>query len=188
MNQLRVMSFFLAAFLFATTVSADRAPESESIMIQQRNGAYELTVPVSRLVATIPRGDLVPVKNSSAAEESPQYFILEDDTLHLIISGWFVAEQGFPGFREYWEDRTNQWRDNGRPTPQAVSFARISGWDAILYDLATPFAANSHISAHWVQAGTWIDLHLSITSDRTTTENRAKLKSVLKTIQVRQKE
>lgn len=182
------MFFFLVVSFFATTATADRVPESESIIIQQRNGAYELTVPASRLVATIPRGDLVLIKNSSAAEESPRYFILEDDTLHLIISGWFEAEQAFPGVREYWEDRTNQWRNTGRPTPQAVSFARISGWEAILYDLPLPFGANSHISAHWVQAGTWIDLHLSITSDRTTTENRAKLKSVLKTVQIRQKE
>lgn len=188
MSQLRALLFFSATLLFATTASADRFPESESIMIKQRDGVYELTVPVSRLIATIPRGDLVLPKNSAVAAGSPQYFILKDETLHLIISGWFVAEQGFPGVREFWEDRTNQWRDNGLPSPQAVSFARISGWDAILYDLSTPFGTNSHISAHWVQAGTWIDLHLSTTSDRTTTENRAKLKSVLKTVQVRLKE
>lgn len=188
MSQLRALLFFSATLLFATTASADRFPESESIMIQQRDGVYELTVPASRLIATIPRGDLVLPTNSSAAEGSPRYFILKDDTLHLIISGWLVPGQGFPGIREFWADRTNQWRDNGRPAPEAVSFARISGWDAILYDLSTPFGTNSHISAHWVQAGTWIDLHLSITSDHTTTENRAKLKSVLKTVQIRQKE
>ena len=59
---------------------------------------------------------------------------------------------------------------------------------ALLYDMALPGGSNSHLRAHWVQAGTWIDLHLSITSQRTSAENRALLKSVLKSIRVRQKE
>lgn len=57
-----------------------------------------------------------------------------------------------------------------------------------MYDMALPFGANSHIRAHWVQAGTWIDLHLSITTERTIDENRAVLKRVLKSISVKQKQ
>ena len=69
-----------------------------------------------------------------------------------------------------------------------MSFAKISDWEAVLYDMALPFGSNSHIRAQWVQAGTWIDLHLSITSDLTIAENRTKLKRVLKSISVRLKE
>ena len=69
-----------------------------------------------------------------------------------------------------------------------MSIARYSDWEAVIYDIETPFGSNSNIRANWVQAGTWIDLHLSITSNRPPAENRAKLKSVLKSVRVRQKE
>ena len=54
--------------------------------------------------------------------------------------------------------------------------------------MPTPFGSNAHIRAHWLQAGTWVDLHLSLTSERTARENHAQLKRVLKAIRVRQEE
>ena len=114
--------------------------------------------------------------------------MLEDAAQSLIISGWFEPDPDYPGITIFWEGQLKQWRDGGLPEPQAVSIARISDWDAVIYDMALPFARNSHIRAHLVQAGTWIDLHLSITSLGTTGQNRAKLKSALKAIRIRQKE
>lgn len=158
------------------------------IDIQQRNGAYELTVPASRLAITIPRGNLILKADAPGSVANPRYFFFEDDTQHMIVSGWFEPDPGFPGIAKFWEDQTKTWRENGLPEPHAVSVARISDWEAVIYDMALPFGHNSHIRAHWVQAGTWIDLHLSITSEDTSSENRAKLRRTLKSIQVRQKE
>lgn len=188
MSQPRISRFIVAVLLLAAPVAAADVPEYESIAVQQRNGAYEMTVPVSRLVVSIPRGDLVLDKDATGGVKSPRYFYLKDDSQHLIISGWFDAEQGFSGIREFWEGETKQWLDNGHLQPQDVSFAKYSGWDAVLYDIPTPFGSNSHIRAHWLQAGMWIDLHLSITSGRPPAENRATLKSALKAIRVRLKE
>ena len=88
-----------------------------------------------------------------------------------------MPAQGFSGIREFWESETAQWRAMGLPDPQAVSFARYSDWEAVIYDIAFPSGSNTHIRAHWVQAGTWIDLHLSISTDRPIAENREKLKA-----------
>jgi len=41
--------------------------------------------------------------------------------------------------------------------------------------------------AHWVQAGTLIELHLSTTTRQSSAENRRKLKSLLRAIAVAQK-
>ena len=188
MRTLRTLFLVFFLLLLASTSDAARGPNPESIFTQQTKGSYELTVPVSNLVAIIPRGDLVLGSNPTMAVENPRYFFLEDAAQQLIISGWFEPEQGFLGLKEFWEGEKAKWRERGQPDPQAVSFARISDWEVVLYDMTLPTGSNSHIRAHWVQAGTWIDLHLSITSERTPAENRKKLKSILKAVQIRQKE
>jgi hypothetical protein len=180
------MGLWVAALGIASTTLAAGKPEA--IEIRQRNGAYELTVPASRLVAIIPRGDLVLQENSQARNQDPGYFFLEDKAQGLIVSGWFEPDPDLPSLQTFWEGQTKQWRDMGLPKPQAVSFARISDWDAIIYDVALPSGSNSHIRARWVQAGTWIDLHLSITAERPSGECRKLLKAALKAIRVREKE
>ena len=178
----------LFMLLLAPTTDAARGPDPKSIFTQQTKDSFELTVPASKLVASIPRGDLVMGRNPSGEVENARYFFLEDEARQMIISGWFEPEQAFPGLKELWARDTAKWKSAGLPAPLAVSFARISDWEAVLYDMQLAAGSNSHIRAHWVQAGTWLDLHLSITSDRSPAENRRNLKSVLKAIRVRQKE
>ena len=175
-------SLLLAAIAMAAAVDA-----AASVEIRQRDGAYEMTVPASQLVVSIPRGTLVPGRIPPEKADDPNYFMLEDEAQNLILSGWIVPAQGFTGVREFWESETAKWRAMGLPAPQAVSFARYSDWEAIVYDIAFPTGSNTHIRAHWIQAGTWVDLHLSITSYATPIENRAKLKALLKSVSVRLK-
>lgn len=175
----------IVLLLASTAIATGTATASATI--QQREGAYEMTVPASGLVVSIPRGALAPGKIPPEKADDPDYFMLEDEAQNLIVSGWIVPAQGFSGIREFWESETAQWRAMGLPAPQAVSFARYSDWEAVIYDITFPSGSNTHIRAHWVQAGTWIDLHLSTTTYATPVENRAKLKSLLKSISVREK-
>ncbi len=80
-----------------------------------------------------------------------------------------------------------EWNRRGLPEPQDVSFVKIGNWDAIVYDIAFSQGSNSHIRAHLLEAGTWIDIHLSISSERRSPENRARLQDLLKAIQVKEK-
>lgn len=175
------------ATMARTLPAAAEVPASESIVMQQTNGAYVLTVPVSDLEVSIPRGTLAPAKDRTGGVDHPRYFFLEDTSQPLIVSGWFEPGAGFTDIRAFWDGEMRTWREQGLQAPRAVSFARISDWEAVIYEMALPSGTNSHIRAHWVQDGTWIDLHLSVSSDRTVAENRSLLKTILKSIRVRRR-
>ena len=113
-----------------------------------------LTVPVSRLVMRIPKAGLSKGKNpSGGSANSPRYFYLENQALHLIISGWFEPERGFKGVEDFWAAETANWKRLNRPEAQNVSFEKLGSWNAILYDIPITGAKNSHVRAHWVQSG-----------------------------------
>jgi len=188
MDRRQRLSCIFTALLLAATAGAAAPAPAAAVAIRQRDDAYEITVPASRLVVAIPRGTLALGNIPKGKVDDPNYFYLEDAAQDLIVSGWIVPAQGFTDIRDFWESETARWRAMGLPAPKSVSFAKYSDWEAVLYDMALPAGSNSHFRAHWVQAGTWIDLHLSITSYDTSAENRAKLKTLLKSISVRQKE
>jgi len=180
----------IQAFANATWSNA-QAPDASasdggSIRVEELNQAYQLSVPASRLVMTIPRAGLKKAPN--AANGSPTYFYFVDEAQSISVSGWFEPAQGFPGIRKFWEGETKQWSSRGLPAPQDVSFTKLGDWDTILYDVPIPGATNSHVRAHWLQAGTWIDLHMSLTSVRPSTESRATLLALLKGVRVKQKD
>ena len=58
----------------------------------------------------------------------------------------------------------------------------------VTYDIAFPSKVgyNSHIRAHWVQANTWIDLHMSLTGEADNAKLRKQLDAFLKSIQITQ--
>ena len=94
-------------------------------MVTEKDGAYELLVPVSRLSLTIPKGRFLPSKPSGESG-NPRYFSFED-------------------------------RQRGR---------------------------SSNVRAEWIQAGTWIDLHLSVTANQSEAAGRTTLRDFLGTLQV----
>jgi hypothetical protein len=121
---------------------------------------------------TIPRAGLAPGQIHGRATNGPRYFAFEDKgedkTRRVIISGWFESSDRYPGTRQLL---------SGVTAPQAVSFLKVGEWQAVSYEMPIrPAVNNCHLRAHWVQAGTWIDIHLSITSESL---NKAELKSQL---------
>ena len=184
MNYKRAYILAAVAALFCRAGICQES-KATTLEIAEMTGNYVLSVPVSRLIMTIPKGGLAVATNSAGGSAgSPRYFYFEDKTLHLIISGWFEAEQGFPGIKQFWENETSAWKRGGLPEARDVTFVRLGDWNAIIYDTDIPIRRNSHIRAHWLQAGTWIDIHLSLTADLPQREIRVKLQNVLKTIQV----
>lgn len=183
------MRFLWAIFLaFSVVGLSHAAPADQSIAIETNKRTFILTVPVSRLTLSIPKGSLALKNNSNGGStDNPRYFYLEDPQLHLIISGWFEPARGFTDFDTFWKSETDAWRQNGLPEPRNVSKEEIGNWDAIEYETAIPHGTNSHIRAHWVQAGTWIDIHFSLTSERSPEESRKFLRSVLGAVIVKEK-
>lgn len=188
MDLKRVLFLAATVSLVSYTAGCGGPSKYEALQINETIQGYELTVPASRLIMTIPKGSLSLRENRiGGATDNPRYFFLEDKASSLIISGWFESEQRFPGIKKLWEDDTKEWSRSGQPEPQAVSFVKVDAWDAIIYDKPISTGTNSHIRGEWLQAGTWIDVHLSITSDRPSADSRAKLMALLKTIQMKAK-
>ena len=187
----RVLFITLFIFLLFSTIGNAGPSKSATIEITEMGQNYQLTVPVSRLVMTIPKGVLEQKENrKDGSTESPRYFYFEGKggSFHLVLSGWFESEKSFPGIKKLWEEKKTNFNRSGQQDPQDVSFEKIGDWDVIIYESPMSGATISNISAHLVQAGTWIELHLSNTSDRPKSESRAKLVDLLKTIQVKEKE
>ena len=189
-NQLlnRSRKAVLIAFVALSAFLCGAQSANERLQIKQSADSYELNVPISQLTMTIPKGGLVQTNTSvGGSTNNPRYFLFEDKDKALVISGWFEPAQGFPGIQKFWAGETGAWAKRGLPEAKDVSFTKIGSWDAILYDIRVPKGNNSHIRAHWVEAGTWIDIHLSLTSESSNAELRTKLESLLKDIQVKAK-
>jgi hypothetical protein len=165
-----------------TAEPSERNPTALEIDETARD--YRLSVPVSRLVLTIPKGGFNRATSRAAggAASSPRYFYFTDEARRLQLSGWFENAQGFSGVNKFWEAETAQWRRSNLPEPRDVSFTKTGGWDAMVYDVADAAGPSSHVRAHWVQADTWIDLHVSTMSG-----SREGLVTLLKTLEVKEK-
>jgi hypothetical protein len=175
-------------FLVCGVGTSQEASKAASLEIAEDTDSYVLTVPVSRLVMSLRKGGLSRVqKSGKGSTGSPRYFFFEDKALHLIISGWFESDPGFSDIKKFWAEETDAQKRQNLPEPQDVSFEKLGSWSAIVYDVAVPGMASSHIRAEWQQAGTWIDLHMSLTSALSQAERRTKLRDELKAIRVSEK-
>lgn len=177
----------VAAVLISLACTSAASKVDSVVVIEQTDG-YEITVPISQLVMTIPGEGLSrsdgPRKD---ATDSRRYFLLENRTQLLSVSGWFEPEQDFPGTAPYWKLLVSAWSSKGVPEPANPVFKRIGGWDAVTYQMPLPPGSQSNIQAHWLEAGTWIHLHLSLASEGTDVANQQRLESLLGRIQVGKK-
>lgn len=185
-------SLFVAALLFvgACSGTGEKRPPDQSIEISEANGSYRLSVPESRLTMTMAKSNWSPRDKSSmgGATRNPRYFYFEDGIqASLFLSGWFEQDHLFKGVPALWEQDTKSWKKAGLPKPINVSFEKFGGWDTVMYDHVFGNALSSHVRAHWVRSGTWIDVHISTTTNNSSAENRAKLKALLSDISVSEK-
>jgi len=159
-----------------------------TLQIRESAQGYELTVPAGRLVMTLPKGGLTRANNPfGGAANNPRYFYFVDHKAFLNLSGWFEPQQKFTSVKALWEGETREWARQGLPQPKDVSFEKVGRWDAVVYDMPVPGGSSAQIRAHWVQAGTWIEMHISITSKNTSAESRGKMVEMLKGIRVKER-
>lgn len=178
----------LVAMLFlAGACSTPGGGSTDRIEITAANDAYRLSVPVSQLTMTLPKGNWSRKDKSAmgGGTASPRYFYFEDSKEEsLILSGWFEPDSRFEGVPKYWEQGRQSFKKQGLPEPVDVSFEKLGGWDTVMYDHNFGKVVNTHLRAHWVQSGTWIDLHLSTTTYGSSADNRKKLRSLLRGISI----
>lgn len=191
MNKMHaILPALLISLLIAIPCAAANAPKEVTLQVIELDNNYQLSVPVSQLIMIIPKGKLLQQNNASGGStDSPRYFYFEDKKQGMIASGWFESSKGYSNFNKLWNDEKISWQSNSIPMPINEKIFKLDGWEAVAYDVPVPLQAgnNSHIRAYWVQAGTWIDLHLSLTAKAKNLELREELTKLLKSIQVKQR-
>ncbi|MFN2646504.1 MAG: hypothetical protein ABR570_16080 [Burkholderiales bacterium] len=187
----RLMLALLASFLAGACSTTGGSRSNEAIEIAETGNVYRLSVPVSELTMTLPRSGWFRKDKSAlgGGTANPRYFYFVDEKEEsLILSGWFEPERLFSGSAaKQWEKDAAALKKTAVPEPVNVSFEKMGAWDIVMYDHLIGKAVSSHMRAHWVQAGTWIELHLSTTTQRPSAENRRKLRAVLRGIAVKEK-
>lgn len=179
------VAFVTGLLLTLEPAARAEAPDDAALAIEETDAGFELTVPVSRLIIVIPKTGLTRGDgNGLASTESSRYFYFRDSSRGLVISGWFEPAHAFKGIQEFWADETAAWKRGGLPPARNTQIGKIGEWQTITYDIDAPSGNNSHIRAHLVRAGTWVDVHLSATAARSRDELRTSLEAVLNSISV----
>lgn len=167
---------------------AAHATEPDRIVIVERGDNYELTVPVSRLVMTVPKkGFSQKLSNVTGATASRRYFHFENVVDRVTLTGWFESQDEFPGITPFWKAEMSAWSRDKLPQPADVVFKKLGGWEVITYHIPRFSGSNAHIRAHWLEAGTWIDLHLSVESDSQDDKGIERLEKLLAQVVVTNK-
>ena len=162
-----------------------QGPAEPRLVITEKNDTYELSLAVSRLAVMIPKQRFVSSAQRQGSQSS-RYFSFEDRAAGLVVSGWFEPETAFRGMEAFWAGEQRGLTQNGFQIQNIVS-EKSDAWQTVLYDIAVPGGRSSNMRAERVQAGTWIDLHLSLTSGGSERENRAALRKLLEAIRVEER-
>ena len=189
-------SLFIGAVAVIGIFSTDAAVAADSrdsaIVTTITEDTIELTVPASAILLRIPKGGLLLAeKTRIGAQASPTYFHLEDLRRGLVVSGWFEPAAAFKGFESFWAGEFAAMKQSGLIPAEPPTSVAVGNWSGAAYEIPMPNGVgkgvNTHIRAELIKAGTWIDLHISVTSDKAVTAARSEALEFLKSIVVNEK-
>lgn len=146
---------------------------------------FTFTMPQSRVVVKVSDPSLLP----DAAAAKPNYFKLTRREPLLIVSGWLEPAQQYKGLDAFWEGEARSPAYAGARAPTRVETLREGAWEVVAFDVSVPGALQSNLRAERVEAGTWIDLHLSTIAPATIppAKLRVQLLAALRQVQIVQK-
>jgi hypothetical protein len=180
------LSIVLCVAASSTTLAG---AEDSRLAIKDVGNTFELTVPVSRLILSVPKGGLaIGTNKRGGGTENPRYFYLTDAGEGLIVSGWFEPSARYTDLGDSWKQEMEHMKKQGFPAPENVERSEIGTWRAILYNFPLPNGSSAHVRASYLGAGTWIDLHASISSTRPESESRKQVEALVRSMQIREKQ
>ncbi len=165
-----------------------QAAKSDLLRVQHLDDFYELNVPPSRVTLKIPSAGLAPQRaNVGGGTASPRYFHFTGSNTGLVASGWFESASRYSNLISFWKGEADGLKRGGQAEPAHVRYGKVGDWETIDYDTAEAGITQSHIRAELTRAGTWIDLHGSLTRDRPAEELHAELKTFLESLVIENK-
>ena len=166
-----------------TPKEEDEKAKMERVHIMEQENVVAVFVPAGNLVMIFEKGDLAEKKQKGVGSTAnPRYFYFQNENGSKILSGWFEPASRFKGLDQDWEENVKAWAGKPEQEPHNVSKFEESNWKAIQYHTKHPAGLRVHIKAHWIQEGTWIDIHMSAAALKTTEEAEQQLKTLLKSL------
>jgi hypothetical protein len=184
----RKFSLAIATLMLTTGCSTPIATPMDQIGINITQDRFEITVPKSQLLLSLPKGDLQAISNEGiGATASPRYFMLTGKASGSVVSGWFEPAERQRDLRTSWNIEMEGLKRNGFGPPTDVVESEINGMKAILYNVPLPKGSSAHARCSHLQSGTWIDLHLSVSGNKLPGESREQLIALLNSLRVTSK-
>ena len=161
---------------------------ADRIQVNAVQSRWDVTVPKSKLVLSLPKGDLQIAESIGVgAAASPRYFVLKGRTTGTIVSGWFEPAERQSDLRASWRKEMEGLKQNGFAPPTNIEETEVNGMETILYGIPMPKGSSAHARCSFVRSGTWLDLHLSISGDGSPAQSREQLVALLRTLQITDK-
>ena len=184
---MRLSVAFLAALAFAACATA--GPESQAIAVTEGPERFELSVPSLKLVMAFPKGQFrhAPV-NIGGGTANPRYFQFQDAATGTILSGWFEPSSRYQPMDTSLESESAGLKRMGIWPPQSLEQGTLGEMSTLTYFLPLPNGAtNFHVRATYVGAGTWVDLHGSVTTRDPPADAKARLVTLFKSLEFRKR-
>ena len=171
-----------------TTPAAAVDAPSSTLVVTATDDSFELSVPMSKLTLVFPRGDLARVDQSgTGATASPRYFQFFDRKHGLVVSGWFESASSWAGFQRFWQGEFGAMKKIGVPIRQAPEVVETDPWQAVAYDVDLSKGTSANVRAELVRAGTWVDVHISVSSDGPPVDAREQAIHFLKSVLIKER-
>jgi hypothetical protein len=171
------MRLAAAALLLAAWLASAAA-------LAQADGPFTFTVPQSKVIVKLSDTSLRP---DPGEPSRPGYFKAMRREPQLIVSGWLEPAARYKGIQAFWEGESKSPAFAGPLAPTRIEMSQKGAWEVVAYDVVLGGITSAHLRAERVQAGTWIDLHLSTTSTRPAATLRAELMTALGQVEIVEK-
>jgi hypothetical protein len=181
-----VLGVLVAAYSVPAAVAQD---PSGTLVVTMLEDSIEMSVPASRLTLNFPRGALAAVNEPrTGAAASSRYFHFNDEKRGLVVSGWFEPASSYVGFEKFWTGELLAMKKHGIPIREAPDVVNVGPWQAVAYDVDLPNGVSANVRAELISAGTWVDVHISVTSKGTGRGAREEAVQFLKSIVAKEKQ
>jgi hypothetical protein len=169
------------------TASAASAADTALIIVSEGD-TLVITVPVSKVELSIPRGSLTRYEEPGrGATASPRYFQFRDDANSLVVSGWFESESSWQSWKKFLAGEFADLIKGEYPPSKDPESVTADPWHGFSYDVDLKSAKSANLRVELFKAGTWIDLHISVTGVGSIADARSQAMAFLKTVEVKKK-
>jgi len=175
------MRLVVAAVLLATGLASGALAQSVAPAPAPSGGPFTFTMPQSKVIVKVSDASLRP-----DASNRPNYFKLTRLAPLLILSGWLEPSARYKGLEAFWEAEKKSPVMQPPLAPTRIEMLREGRWEVVAFDVPLPGGggAQSNLRAERVEAGTWIDLHISTASAKPSATMRAELLAALRKVEI----